>query len=114
MVASLFAGSILFDKFHVVRHLGDAMDKVRKSEYARLTGKNRRFIKGQKYTLLSHRENLTRDGRRSLKTLLTALAQACSGQIRLTSQTVSNGGGGVNAASGADGPFATWSTGVSP
>ena len=64
--------NILFDKFHVMRHLGDAMDKVRKSEYARLTGKQRRFIKGQKYTLLSHRENLTQDGRSSLKTLLAA------------------------------------------
>jgi transposase len=64
--------SILFDKFHVLRHLSDALDKVRKSEYARLTGKDRRFIKGQKYTLLSHRENLSADGRRSLKTLLAA------------------------------------------
>ena len=64
--------SILFDKFHVIRHLGDAMDTVRKHEYARLTGKDRRFIKGQKYTLLSRRENLSRDGRRSLKTLLAA------------------------------------------
>ena len=61
---------ILFDKFHVMRHLGDALDKVRKSEYARLTGRNREFIKGQKYTLLSNRENLTLDGRRSLKKLL--------------------------------------------
>jgi len=33
---------------------------------------SRKFIKGQKYTLFSHRENLTTDGRRSLKTLLTA------------------------------------------
>ena len=57
--------SILFDKFHVLRHLGEALDKVRKSEYARVTGKGRRFIKGQKYTLLSHRENLTLEGRRS-------------------------------------------------
>jgi transposase len=64
--------SILFDKFHVLRHLSDALDQVRKSEYARLTGKDRRFIKGQKYTLLSHRENLSRDGRRSLKALLAA------------------------------------------
>jgi transposase len=64
--------SILFDKFHILRHLGDAMDQVRKSEYARLTGKDRKFIKGQKYTLLSHRENLSRDGRRSLKALLAA------------------------------------------
>ncbi len=29
--------SILFDKFHVLRHLGDALDTVRKSEYARVT-----------------------------------------------------------------------------
>ena len=64
--------AILFDKFHVMRHLGEALDKVRKSEYARLAGKDRRFIKGQKYTLLSHRENLTLDGRQALKTLLAA------------------------------------------
>ena len=53
-------------------HLGEALDTVRKSEYARLTGKNRRFIKGQKFTLLSHRENLTCKGRQSLKLLLKA------------------------------------------
>jgi transposase len=40
--------SILFDKFHVMRHLGDALDTVRKREYARLSGQDRRFIKGQK------------------------------------------------------------------
>lgn len=64
--------AILFDKFHVIRHLGEALDKVRKAEYARLTGKNRRFIKGQRYTLLSNRENLTTQGRQSLKLLLQA------------------------------------------
>jgi len=64
--------AILYDKFHVMRHLNEALDKVRKSEYARLTGKDRKFIKGQKYTLLSHRENLTTDGRKALKILLTA------------------------------------------
>jgi transposase len=64
--------AILFDKFHVMRHLGEALDKVRKSEYARLSGKDRSFIKGQKYTLLSRRENLSLDGRKSLKKLLAA------------------------------------------
>jgi transposase len=64
--------SILFDKFHVVSHLGDALDQVRKSEYARLTGKSRQFIKGQKYTLLSNHANLTLNGRRSLAKLLQA------------------------------------------
>ena len=63
---------ILFDKFHVMAHLGKALDEVRKSEYARLSGKDRRFIKGQKYTLLSNRENLTLEGRRGLTKLLKA------------------------------------------
>ena len=64
--------AILFDKFHIMRHLGEALDKVRKAEYARLGGKDRRFIKGQKYTLLSRHENLSLQGKRSLKLLLAA------------------------------------------
>ena len=55
-----------------MRHLGEALDKVRKAEYARLRGNDRRFVKGQKYTLLSHRDNLTLDGKRSLALLLAA------------------------------------------
>ena len=64
--------AILFDKFHIMRHLGEALDTVRKAEYARLRGNDRRFIEGQKYTLLSRHENLTLDGKRSLKLLLAA------------------------------------------
>ena len=64
--------AILYDKFHVIRHLGEALDKVRKQEYARLSGKDRSFIKGQKYTLLSRKQNLDLDGRRSLRKLLRA------------------------------------------
>jgi len=64
--------AILYDKFHVMRHLGEALDKVRKREYSRLSGKDRSFIKGQKYTLLSNRENLTLDGRKALRKLLKA------------------------------------------
>ena len=64
--------AILFDKFHIMRHLGEALDQIRKTEYARLGGKQRRYIKGQKYTLLSRHENLTLEGRQALKTLLAA------------------------------------------
>ena len=64
--------AILYDKFHVMRHLGEALDKVRKEEYRRLSEQDRSFIKGQKYTLLSNRENLTLDGRKALKKLLAA------------------------------------------
>jgi transposase len=64
--------AILFDKFHVMRHLGEALDQIRKAEYARIDGKQRRFIKGQKYTLLSHPQNLTGTARKNLKLLLAA------------------------------------------
>jgi transposase len=64
--------AILYDKFHIMRHLGDALDAVRKSEYGRLSGQDRSYIKGQKYTLLSRRENLTLKGRQALKKVLTA------------------------------------------
>ena len=64
--------AILFDKFHILRHLGEALDKIRKAEYGRLAGPQRKFIKGQKYVLLSHKENLTTEGRKSLRLLLKA------------------------------------------
>lgn len=64
--------AILYDKFHVVSCLGEALDEVRKQEYARLAGRDRSFIKGQKYTLLSNRANLTLDGRKALGKLLAA------------------------------------------
>jgi len=63
---------LIYDKFHVMRHLGEALDKVRKSEYARLSGSARSFIKGQKYNLLSRWENLHQKGRDALKLLLAA------------------------------------------
>ena len=64
--------TILYDKFHILRHLGEAMDKVRKKEYARLSGADRRFIKGQRYALLSHWGNLTSEGREALRLLFKA------------------------------------------
>jgi transposase len=63
---------ILYDKFHVLRHLSEALDKVRKRECARLSGADRRFIKGQKYTLLSHWEDLSLEGQQALQLLFKA------------------------------------------
>jgi transposase len=56
--------AILYDKFHVLRKLNEAMDKVRKAEDQRLTNRtDRAYIKGQKYVLLSHRRiSRLRDG----------------------------------------------------
>lgn len=63
--------AVLFDKFHIMKHLGESLDKVRKAEYARLSGRDKRFIKGQKYNLLSRKENLNVKGRKALKELLS-------------------------------------------
>ena len=64
--------AILFDKFHIMRHLGEALDKVRKAEYNRVNEPKRRYIKGHKYHLLSRWDNLNLEGRDALKKLLTA------------------------------------------
>ena len=64
--------AILYDKFHVMRHLGQALETRRKQEYKRRAEQDRSFIKGQKYTLLSRKTNLTLEGRRALKKLLGA------------------------------------------
>lgn len=63
---------IVFDKFHVLRHLSDALDQVRRHEYKRVNDKERKFIKGQRYNLLSHKANLDMEGRRALRLLLKA------------------------------------------
>jgi len=46
--------------------------KSGRREYKRVSDKEKTFIKGQRYTLLSHKANLDLDGRRSLKLLLKA------------------------------------------
>lgn len=63
---------IVYDKFHIVRHLNEAMDEVRRSEYRRLVGKDRSYIKGQRYTLLTRRKNLILSGRQALRKLFKA------------------------------------------
>ncbi len=60
---------IIYDKFHILRHLQDAMDRTRRQEYKGLDGDERPYIKGQRYTLLSHWKNLDQEGQQSLKEL---------------------------------------------
>lgn len=63
---------IIFDKFHILKHLSDALDEVRRRECARLCEKDRRFMKGQRYTLLSNKANLDTEGKQALRLLLMA------------------------------------------
>ena len=52
--------AILFDKFHILRHLGEALDEVRKSEYRRLAGRDRRYIKSEIHLAVAQGESHAR------------------------------------------------------
>lgn len=52
---------IAFDKFHVARHLGEAMDKVRRREHRDLLAAGDQTLKGTKYYWLTIPENMTRE-----------------------------------------------------
>ena len=49
---------ILYDKFHILQALERGLGQGAQERVRPLSGKDRRFIKGQKYTLLSSRANL--------------------------------------------------------
>ena len=49
--AQLPNADIIFDKFHIAKHLSDAVDAVRKSEHARLQKKGDERLKKTKYLL---------------------------------------------------------------
>jgi transposase len=50
---------IAFDRFHVAKHIGDAVDKVRREEHKALMAKGDFTLKGSKHVWLSSEENLT-------------------------------------------------------
>ena len=72
---------ILYDKFHIMQHLSKAMDEVRKQEYKRVSKDQRKYIKGQRFILLSHRKNLDRYGKQSLKQLFSVNKRLCKAYI---------------------------------
>jgi transposase len=61
---------IVFDFFHVVQGFGRVIDYVRRSEYARAKGEQRKVIKDSRYLLLKNEDNLTDDQKNRLTELL--------------------------------------------
>jgi len=49
---------IVFDRFHVVRYVTDAVDKVRRSEHRQLTAQNDERLKGTKHLWLANLDNV--------------------------------------------------------
>jgi transposase len=73
--------AIVYDKFHILRHLGEAMDRVRKREYFRLTGDDRRYVKGKKFVLLSRWDNLRADQQHHLAELFRVNRRLCKAYL---------------------------------
>jgi transposase len=61
---------ILFDRFHIVKHLNEALDELRRSEVRRLSGKERTTFKSTRWLLLKNPWNLTTDQKDRLSTLV--------------------------------------------
>lgn len=61
---------ILFDRFHIVKHLNEAVDEVRRSLWRRLRGKERATFKGTRWLLLKNPWNLNDSQRERLSTLV--------------------------------------------
>lgn len=60
---------IVFDKFHVLQHAGDAVDKVRKQEHKALSAAGDTQLKGTKYDWLKNPHNFTRTAWREFEVL---------------------------------------------
>ncbi len=52
---------IVFDKFHIAKHLNEAVDKVRRAEHNELKAEGDRSLTGLRQLLLYHPENLTEE-----------------------------------------------------
>jgi transposase len=64
------SAQILFDRFHIVKHLNEAVDGVRRDLWRRLTAKERTTFKGTRWLLLKNPWNLTGNQKERLSTLV--------------------------------------------
>lgn len=68
---------IVFDRFHVMRHVLDAVDKVRKTEHRLLTERGEQLLKGTKYLWLWSQENIPSWRREEFEALRSKDLRVC-------------------------------------
>ena len=61
---------LLFDRFHIVKHLNEAVDAVRRELWRQLVSKEKVEVKGTRWLLLNNPWNLTNDQKERLSTLV--------------------------------------------
>lgn len=72
---------VVFDKFHIVKNLNEAVDQVRREETAKAIRQKKSIIKGERFNLLRHRDKLNEDQKRSLDELLALNKPICAAYI---------------------------------
>lgn len=63
---------IIYDKFHIIRHLLDALNKVRRAELGKAAGRFKGLLAGKKFILLSRQAHVRGKAREALNDLLAA------------------------------------------
>ena len=72
---------ILFDKFHIIRHLLDALNKIRNQELLRVNQRIKGLLTGKKFILLSRLAHVRGKARESLNELLCASPRLCRAHL---------------------------------
>lgn len=62
--------SIVFDKFHIAKKITEAVDKVRRKEFARADEKERKMMKKKRFLILSRQKRLDDERRETLQDLM--------------------------------------------
>ena len=64
------SADIVFDRFHVKKHLGEAVDKIRRKEHRELSAAGNLILKGSKYLWLKTHEDMRLKASREFRALL--------------------------------------------
>ena len=67
---NLPGSAIVFDRFHIIQNINQAIDEVRRTAVAKATKDDKKVIKGSRYLLLSNPSDLTESGRAKLENLI--------------------------------------------
>jgi transposase len=63
---------IIYDKFHVIQHLLEALNEVRKAELSKALGRFKKTLSGKKFVLLARRSRVLGKAREALDMILAA------------------------------------------
>jgi len=78
---AVIVAKIIYDKFHVVRHLNDALNTVRKAELGRALGRFKNTLSGKKFVLLARKASVRGRAREALDIILAASSKLAKAHI---------------------------------